>query len=358
MVFNNWLSLIQMKWKQRWPTRDRRQATQEEASTQREAAIVEPMDRATTERAAMEVAATTVGTQASAITVVTLVADTIVFLVVTTVAILEADTTVYLETYHLLALTLLNPTTILLNSILMGIVWKIMTTMAKATANQVTEKAATKYQATGVAATAAQDMVAQHTVLAPTVVRLHMAAQLTVLVPTVVRLHIVAQHTALAPTVVRFHMAAQHTVLVPTVVRLHMPALQLTAAILHMAVLEPTAAILRMAVLEPTAVVPTQLIVLLTQVLQLIADLLHTEVPVPTAAALLTVKALSIALPIPAPLHTVAQLLMALLHMLVPNMEALMASEVLNPNPGMGIIKVVLFENKEAHIIAKCVLYE
>jgi len=49
---------------------------------------------------------------------------------------------------------------------------------------------------------------------------------------------------------------------------------------------------------------------------------------------------------------------MALLHMLVPNMEALMASEVLNPNPGMGIIKVVLFENKEAHIIAKCVLYE
>ena len=309
MVFNNWLSLIQMKWKQRWPTRDRRQATQEEASTQREAAIVEPMDRATTERAAMEVAATTVGTQESAITVVTLVADTIVFLVVTTVAILEADTTVYLETYHLLALTLLNPTTILLNSILMGIVWKITTTMAKATANQVTEKAATKYQATGVAATAAQDMVAQHTVLVPTVVRLHMAAQLT-------------------------------------------------AAILHMAVLEPTAAILRMAVLEPTAVVPTQLIVLLTQVLQLIADLLHTEVPVPTAAALLTVKALSIALPIPAPLHTVAQLLMALLHMLVPNMEALMASEVLNPNPGMGIIKVVLFENKEAHIIAKCVLYE
>jgi len=309
LVFNNWLSLIQMKWKQRWPTRDRRQATQEEASTQREAAIVEPMDRATTERAAMEVAATTVGTQESAITVVTLVADTIVFLVVTTVAILEADTTVYLETYHLLALTLLNPTTILLNSILMGIVWKITTTMAKATANQVTEKAATKYQATGVAATAAQDMVAQHTVLVPTVVRLHMAAQLT-------------------------------------------------AAILHMAVLEPTAAILRMAVLEPTAVVPTQLIVLLTQVLQLIADLLHTEVPVPTAAALLTVKALSIALPIPAPLHTVAQLLMALLHMLVPNMEALMASEVLNPNPGMGIIKVVLFENKEAHIIAKCVLYE
>ena len=357
MVFNNWLSLIQMKWKQRWPTRDRRQATQEEASTQREAAIVEPMDRATTERAAMEVAATTVGTQESAITVVTLVADTIVFLVVTTVAILEAGTTVYLETYHLLALTLLNPTTILLNSILMGIVWKITTTMAKATANQVTEKAATKCQATGVAATAAQDMVAQHTVLAPTVVRLHMAAQLTALAPTVVRLHMAARLTALVPTVVRLHMAAQLTALVPTVVRLHMAA-QLTAAILHMAVLEPTAAILRMAVLEPTAVVPTQLIVLLTQVLQLIADLLHTEVPVPTAAALLTVKALSIALPIPAPLHTVAQLLMALLHMLVPNMEALMASEVLNPNPGMGIIKVVLFENKEAHIIAKCVLYE